>query len=193
MYLGKKVYQSRAIGSVRLTIILLSFILLLNLFFQTMSDPHFLERGDNSLASILSFHWFYPQEIIIYLLTVLIPTLYYSFIRGVRFFEKGVIYNKGLPFFNSTILYRDIEKYEVVHPKYLLAITEKETKDAHLFSISQLDRVVALLDQSGIKGDLGSYSVSDHSAKKKLILLFFIFGVFTALIQYSGVVRYLFR
>ena len=193
MYLGKKVYQSRAIGSVRLTIILLSFILFLNLLSQTLSDPHFLEMGDKSLRAILSFHWFYPEELITYIITILIPTFYYSFIRGVRFFEKGMIYNKGLPFFNTTILYKNIEKYEVIHPKYLLSVTEKETDETHMFSISQLDRVLAILDQSGIKGDLGTSTNKDHKAKMKLIMFFFIFGVLAALIQYFGLVRYIFR
>lgn len=186
-------YQSRAVGSVRLIIIIISFILILNLLFQTLSDPQFIAQNDNSLGAILNFHFFYPHELVLFLLTVIVPAIYYGFIRGVRFYEKGIIYNKGLPFFNATILYRDIEKYEVVHPKYLLSVTEKGTADTHLFSIAQLDRVVAILDQSGIKGDLGSSSISDHKAKRKLILFFFAFGILAALIQYSGLIRYLLR
>lgn len=193
MYLGKKLYHSRALGSVKLISIIMGMILFLNLIFQTYNDPHFLKQIDQSLNGVFAFHWFYPQELFTYILTILIPCMYYGFIRGIKFFEKGVIFNRGLPFFNSTILYRDIEKYEVINPKYLISITEKHSGDEHMFGVGNVDRVIAILDQSGIPGDFGSSKKSDHLAKKKLILIIFIVGVVAALAQYFGFARYLFR
>lgn len=168
-------------------------ILFLNLWFQTLKNSHFKELGYSTIQDVFLYHWLYPEELILYLITVLIPTIYYGFIRGVRFFEKGIIFNRGLPFFNTTVLYKDIKNYEVVNPKYLISIKVKVTEDEHMFSLSKVDRVVAILDQSGIQGDLGTGHASDHVAKKKLILFFFIFGVLAALTQYSGVIRYLFN
>lgn len=193
MYLGKKIYHSRALGSVRLIVVLMSAILLLNLYFQTLQNPHFLDLGYRKIQDIFRYHWIYPQEIILYIVTVLIPSAYYGFIRGVRFFEKGLIFNRGLPFFNTTLLYKDIENYEVVNPKYLISIREKITEDQHMFGLGKVDRAVAIFDQSGIKGDFGTGHAADYMAKKKLILFFFIFGVLAALIQYFGWVRFFFN
>lgn len=193
MYLGKKIYHSRALPSIKLIVISIATILLFNLIFQTYKDPAFVKLGDESVRAVLRYHWYYPEELIIYLLTIFIPTIYYGFIRGIRFFEKGVIFNRGLPFFNTTILYKDIEKYEIVHPKYLLSIKQKVSEDVHMFGLGNIDRALAILDQSDIQGDLGSSTNSDHKAKKKLILYIVLFGVAAAIVQHFGLVRLIFR
>lgn len=161
--------------------------------FQTYSDPHFMQYEDKSLSALFRFHTIYPQEIVIFLLTIFIPALYYGFIRGIKFYEKGVIFNRGLPFFNTVILYKDIEKYEIIHPKYLVSITERSSGDDHLFGVEKIDRVIAIFDQSGIKGEFESANVADHKAKKKLILIIVLFGILAALVQHFGVIRFLFR
>jgi hypothetical protein len=119
--------------------------------------------------------------------------MYYGFIRGASFHENGVIINKGLPFFNTIIFYKDIEGYEVIHPKFFMSIRHKLTEDEILFSINSIDRVVAILDQQGISGNLGERVKTDFNTHKKLILFFLISGVVVGLVQYSGIVRSLFR
>ena len=193
MFLGKKIYHSRALGSVKWIVTSVSLILLSNLFFQTLNDAQFLDQGDKSFRAIWSYHLFYPQELIIFILSVFIPAIYYGYIRGVRFYEKGLIFNRGLPFFNMTVHYNNIKSYEVLNEKHLISITLADSKDDLMFSVGNLDRVVALFDQSGIQGDLGSSASSDYKAKKKLVLVVMIFGVLAALLQYSGLIRYLFR
>lgn len=172
---------------------LISIVLLLNLFFQTFGDEAFQKMGDLSLMGVIKFHIFYPYELIMYLCTIFIPAIYYSFIRGVRFHEHGIIVNRGLPYFNFTILYKDISKYEILQSNHFLSITSMVTEDDYMFTVNDLDRVLAILDQHNINGDLGKSAAGDRAAHKKLALFILIVGVLVSLIQYSGFIRQFFR
>jgi hypothetical protein len=193
MLLGLRLYKSTAIATIKLMSIVISVVLILNLYFQTYNDTVFMEKGLSGFNDVIKFNLFYPEEFITYLLFILTPTMYYGFIRGVSFHENGVIINKGLPFFNSMIFYKEIESYEVIHPKFFMSIKHKLTEDEILFSINSVDRVVAILDQQGISGDLGGKATTDFNTHKKLILFFLMSGIVVGLIQYSGIVRSLFR
>jgi hypothetical protein len=193
MNLGKKLYQSSAMPSIKAMALMISIVLFLNLYFQTFNDPVFIKSGLYLFEDVVKFHLFYPEEFIIYVLTILLPAIYYGFIRGVRFYEKGIIINKGLPFFNMTVPFELIEKFEVINQKHFMSITRKDTEDDYMFSVNQIDRVLAILDQNHITGDLGRTARGDHSAHKKLILFFLIIGILISLLQYSGFIRQLFR
>lgn len=193
MVLGKKLYQSTAMPSIKIMAVIISVVLLLNLYFQTFSDPVFIKTGSYSFTDIIDFHLKYPEEFIIYLCTIFIPSLYYGFIRGVRFYENGIVINRGLPFFNMNIPYSLITNFEVVNQKHFMSITRKDTEDEYMFTVNNIDRVLAILDQNNIKGDLGAVAKEDQTAHKKLILFFIVFGVVISLLQYSGFIRQLFR
>lgn len=193
MSLGRKLYHSTSMPSIKVMAVLIASVLLLNLFFQTLSDPTFIKEGKGSFEEIFNFHLFYPEEFIIYLFTILFPAIYYGFIRGVSFYENGVVINRGLPFFSLTINYDSIKKYEIINRKYFMSITSKETEDDYMFTINDMDRVLAILDQHHISGDLGKKATSDQAAHKKLVLFFIIVGILVSLLQYSGLIGQLFR
>lgn len=193
MELGKRLYKSTALRTLKVTAIAMNVVVLLNLYFQTINDQLFLSRADHSLKGVWNFHLFYPEELIIYLIFILFPSIYYGFIRGVSFFENGIVINRGLPFFKYVIPFNEIESFEVIHPKFLMAIKHKNTEDDILFSIRHIDRAVAILDQHGVKGDLGRKLKGDWNSRKKLVLFFIIAGGLMALIQYSGIIREIFR
>lgn len=171
----------------------ISMVLILNLYYQTFNDPTFLSQEERDFTAVVSFHLFYPQELILYLLSILLPSIYYGFIRGVRFFEGGVLINRGLPFFNIYINYSDIKNFEIIHKKHFISIKLKETEDDHLFTVNDIDRVLAIFDQQHIQGDLGGKARPDQSAHKKLILIFLVCGILFSLVQYFGLARFIFR
>ena len=191
--LGKKLYRSTALPSLKLMAVVIPLVLFFNLYFQTNSDEFFLKNYGGGFQDIIDFHLKYPEEFITYFLAALLPSIYYGFIRGVRFYEKGIIINKGLPFFNLYIPYEVIKKYEVINQKHFMSITRKDTEDDYMFTVNNMDRVLAILDQNHIEGNLGGNAKNDQPAHKKLILFFLIAGVLVALLQYSGFIRDLFR
>lgn len=200
MKLGKKLYHSTSIFTIKLLATIIFLILFANLNFQTLTSAEFnqfvLENGLDEASrfyQVFRFHAVYPEEYIVFCITVLFPVFYYGFFRGVTFYEKGVRINKGLPFFNNVIFYNQIEKYEIIHPKFFLSITQKETDDDILFTVNNVDRVLAILDQNDIHGDLGKKARMDHGAHQKLLIFFVGAGILMAIIQYSGLIRSLLR
>jgi hypothetical protein len=189
---GKKLYKSTALKMVKVLAILISFALFFNLYAHTVQLDIFLKEGWEGRIKFWAYHLANPAELLTYILFVLLPALYYGFIRGVVFFEKGILYNKGLPTFNSFIPYSDIKSFEVISQKHFMSIKSKSTDDEILFSINDMDRVVAILDQNGIKGSLGLDIKKDMAAHKKLGIFFILVGALMYMIQYFGVVRLLF-
>ncbi len=190
---GKKLYGSTSMPSIKVMAFTISFVLLLNLYYQTFNDPIFIQSGSASFSSVVDFHVFYPEDLILYILTILIPSIYYGFIRGVRFYDSGILINKGLPFFNTFINYSDIKNFEIINKKHFVSIKLKDTEDEFMFTVNSIDRVLAIFDQQHISGDLGAKAKSDSSAHKKLVLIFLVFGIIFALIQHFGLMRFIFR
>ena len=198
--LGRALYHSTSIASLKLLSLFIFGILFANLNMQSAARSRFLdfvEKNELSETSIIyqlfSYHTTFPQEYIFFFIAVFIPIVYYGFVRGVTFFENGIRINKGLPFFNTTIHYNQIEKFELIHSRYFLSITQKDTGDDLLFSVNNVDRALAILDQNGIKGDLGIMAKKDSHAHLKLLLFFIVTGILMALIQYSDFIRLLFK
>lgn len=194
----KLLYRSTSIFTVKVLALMIPLVLGLNLYFQTYSSKAFNTFIENkelmaNFESVWIFHKMYPHELIFYIITICIPAIYYGFIRGVRFYEDKVIINRGLPFFNMEIPFEDIGKFEIIHPKFFLSITRKDTEDEILFTVNNVDRVLALLDQHNIKGQLGKGLRKDGGTHKKLILFFLIVGSLMAFVQYFGVIRFIFQ
>src|SRR5690606_10778287 len=97
----------------RLLVLVVFLIFLFNLYAQPVNDPNFVKWNDKSLIGIIKFHWFYPEEFVSFLVTVFLPAVYYGLIRSIRFFENGIIINRGLPFFNRVIFYTQIKSYKI--------------------------------------------------------------------------------
>jgi hypothetical protein len=196
--IGKKLYRSTALPQFKVVFILIALWVFINLYFKTFSDPDFISRGGLELKDIIDFHSLYPVQFIGFVIGTLIPALYYAFFRGIVFFEDGVVINRGLPFFNHCIKYSNIESFKVIHPKYLMSLKRKDIDEELLFTIRDIDRVIAILDQHNIKGDLGTSDLAQSiTISKKVVIYSVIFGIIVSALQYTGVMieinRYLFR
>lgn len=181
--LGKRLYKSSAIPSAKLFIVLIIIGLFINLIIKTYSNPLFLQKSSFNNFTVMDFNLMYPEQLLIYLIFVLFPGIYYGFIRGIYFFEKGIIINRGLPFLNYVILYKNIQSYKIKNPKYLMSVTKTDTSSEIIFTICKSDRAVAILDQHGIKGILAKEKLNEMSANKKLFFYTIVFGIIIYFIQ----------
>lgn len=162
-------------------------MLFVNLYLQTYIDPDFLDSYQHNFMGVIKFHLFYPEQLISLILSTLIPTIYYAFIRGISFYEYGVVANRGLPFMNHTVLYSDIESYKIMHHKYLMSVSRKSMDDELLFTIEDIDRAVAILDQHNIQGDLSNAEFHGSMTTSKKLLIFYVsFFVVVTVLQFSG-------
>ena len=191
---GKKLYKSGALKQFVWVYLSIALLLLINLTFATLFDPIFEKSFQANFSDIVSFHVRYPEDFITYLITILIPVVYFSFIRGINFYEEGLTINRGLPFFNRSVPYKEIEEYKVVHPKFLMSVKRKDIDEEFYFTIKDVDRVVAIFDQHNIKGQLGNEEFQKRmTVNKKLIIFFISFSILMVFIQYFGLVGKIFR
>lgn len=192
--LGKRIYTSRMLWPLRLLVLGVFLFLLVNLFLQTSNDPNYTKWSDNSFVGILRFHLFYPEELLMFVATVFVPAFYYGMVRSIRFFENGIIINRGLPFFNREIFYSQIKSYKIVHPKYLISIVRSDMEDEILLSVSNMQRAIAIFDNHSIPGDLGNKEFKESfSVNKKFVLYVLIFAIIVFFFQYFGLARYILR
>ena len=192
--LGKKLYKSRALPSAKIFLLMVCVGLFVNLYYATLSDPIFIKRGLEGPKGVWSFLLMYPEELITFILFVLAPSIYYGFIRGITFFEEGIVINRGLPFFNHCVRYKHIKEYRMVNPRYLMSVVRKDTEDEILFTICDQDRAVAIMDQQEISGKLGSEDyATTMSAHKKFFIFVIFFGLVVFCIQHYGILGMIFR
>ncbi|MBY0515277.1 MAG: hypothetical protein K2P81_00100 [Bacteriovoracaceae bacterium] len=150
---GKKIYRTSMIAPLRLVLLGLVAFFFHDLYLGTFQEDKFLSAGAFRLLDVARFHLKYPAEFIWLSTLSLPPFLYYAFIRGVRFYEKGYRFNKGIPFLNSWHKYEDIKQYKLLAPKSTLAVFTN-SGDIQLVVDGNIERVIAILDQHGAKGDL---------------------------------------
>ena len=185
--LGKKLYKSKALMPFKVLFLSICIMLFINLYIQTYIDPDFLKNFEHSFWGVMNFHVAYPEQVISLILSTLIPTIYYAFIRGICFYEKGVLVNRGLPFMNHVIAYDDIQSYKIVHHKYLMSFMRKSLREELLFTVQDIDRAVAILDQHNIKGDLSNAEFhGGMTTSKKLIIFYIVFFIVVTILQFSG-------
>ena len=124
---------------------------------------------------------------------VLLPSIYYGFIRGITFFEKAIVINRGIPFWNHIIYYDQIDCYRIMRSKYLMSISKKNNQEL-VFTISDADRAVAIMDQSGIRARFVKDTlINEVSSHKRLLLGITISAIVIYFIQHYAVVSKLFR
>lgn len=185
--LGKKLYKSTALKQFKAVYLSIAIFLLGNLLLQTLGDPTFRADFKSDFSGIVAFHYRYPEDFFLYLLTIFFPAIYYSFTRGIVFCENGMIINRGFPFFNRSVLYDNICAYRIIHRKYLMAVKRSDIDEEFVFTIRDIDRVIAIFDQHDIEGNLGKEGLKKKSPLgKRVIITFILFGLAMGIVQYFG-------
>lgn len=191
--LGQKIYTTKTILSIKLMAGLACVALLINLYYQTFNDPEYTKYLVQNFSQFMAFHLKYPYDILSYIFFIFVPSIYYSFIRGASFFENGIIINRGFPFYNESILYKNVLSYEIIHSKMMIAIRLKTGKEI-IFGVSDLDRVLSIFDQHDVSGDLKAQNKIKFSIHSLITVFFFLMGLSVAIGQSSlDLSRYLFR
>jgi hypothetical protein len=151
--LGKKLYKTSMLNIFRLIILAIVIFFLNDFILDTYTYEKFQADGRFKIVDVIQYHYKYPSEFITFFLLIIVPAFYYSLIRGVCFHERGFVFNRGLPFMNTIVPYSDIKIYKLLHPKHIVTI---HTNKGGVFLIADnsVERIVAILDQHHIQGDL---------------------------------------
>jgi hypothetical protein len=151
--LGKKLYKTSMLNLFKLVILAIVIFFLNDFILDTYTYEKFQVLRRFKILDVIEYHYKYPVEFITFVVLIIIPAIYYAFIRGIRFHEKGFCYNKGIPFLNKNVLYSDVKTYKLLHPKHVVTIRTKKD-EVFLVSDNSIERVIAILDQHNIQGDL---------------------------------------
>lgn len=183
---GKKLYKTSMLNVFRL-VVLLVFIFFLNDFYlDTFTHVNFQLERRFKILDVLNYHYRYPAEFITFFCLYFIPAVYYAFIRGVKFCEKGFVFNRGLPFLNRAVLYEEVKSYKLLHPEYAISVFTK-SGDAFVIADNDMKRVIAILDQQNIHGDLARDDYTKLIANyRKFIYLVISFTAFLFLLKKCG-------
>lgn len=151
--LGKKLYRTGLLNILRLVIIMVVVFFINDFILETYTYSKFESTGHFRIIDVFKYHYKYPWEFLTFCLMILFPAFYYVLIRGTRFFERGFVFNRGLPFLNKTVMYEEVKGYKLLHPQNLVGI--HTNKGEHFIIMdNNLERVIAILDQHNIQGDL---------------------------------------
>lgn len=191
---GKKVYKTKSTSTIKSLAVLSIVVLIINLYYQTFNDPIFMTKYNGSFEDVMKFHLRYPYDILSYLFFILLPSIYYGFIRGNTFYENVVVLNRGFPWYNVIIPYEKIETFEIIHGKLMVAIKLKESKQKYVFGVSDVDRVISLFDKNSVSGDLEDQDTIKLTINSIIMIFFIVMGFSVALGQTGlNLSRYLFR
>lgn len=184
--LGKKLYRTGLLNLLRLVIFMVVVFFINDFILETYSYKKFEPTGHFLLIDVIKYHYKYPAEFITFFCMIIVPAFYYVCVRGTRFYEKGFVFNRGLPFLNKTVLYEDVKGYKFLHPKHLLSInTQNET---FIIMDNNLERVIAILDQHNIQGDLArdDYVNLLSNIRKFIIIVLSFTAIMFVLKKISG-------
>lgn len=185
--LGKRLYKTSMINVLKLIILVIVLIFLNDFILDTYTYEKFQADGRFKIIDVIQYHYKYPHEFIIFFFLFLAPAFYYTLIRGTRFFERGFIFNKGFPFLGKEVLYSDIKTYKLLHPNLLLSIHTKNG-EIYLIADNSVERVIAILDQHNIQGDLARDDYANLITNfKKFILVVLSFTVLIFTLKKLGV------
>ena len=151
--LGKRIYKTSMLNLFRFVILGIVTFFVNDFILETYTYENFDSLKRFRILDVIEYHYRYPGEFVTFLCLIIFPAFYYAFIRGVRFFEKGFVFNRGLPFMSKTILYSDVKVYKLLHPNYIVSI-HTHKGDAFLIADNSIERVIGILDQHNIQGDL---------------------------------------
>jgi hypothetical protein len=184
--LGKKLYKTSMLNEFRLGILALVVFFFNDFYLDTFTYEKFQAGGRFKILDVINYHYYYPHEFITFFCLIIIPAVYYGIIRGVGFYEKGFIFNRGLPFFNKAILYSEIKTYKLLHPKKAISIHSTKG-DVFVIADNTVERVIAILDQHNIQGDLAQDDyVRLITNYKKFLMMVIGFTVFVFVMKRIG-------
>lgn len=182
--LGKRLYRTSMLNLFRLMVLGVVVFFVNDFYLETISNTTYLQmlseltpRFGYRLMNFLIYTYKYPADFISLLLTVIVPAIYFAFVRGVRFHEKGFVFNKGVPFMDSTVLYPDVKSYKLLHPKQALWLTTKGG-DSFIVADNNIERVIAILDQHNVQGDLAVDQYVKFVNNYKRFVMFLITAFF---------------
>jgi hypothetical protein len=150
--MGKKLYKTSMLNVFRLIILGVVIFFFNNFYLETFTNPKFRLEAQFQILDVLEYHLKYPREFINFFCLIIIPAIYYAFIRGISFHEKGFIYNGGLPFMNRGVSFTEVAQYKLLHPELAISIHTKKG-DVFVVADNNIGRVIAILDQHNIQGD----------------------------------------
>ena len=188
MIRGKKLYKTSMLPLFRWFLTLLLVLFFHDFYLETFTDPHFIIQGKLGFLDVWIYHYHYPFELITFASFILPPYLYYSFLRGISFYENGILYNKGLPFYNQFIPYSEIQSFKILHPQHILILYTQN--EMWVVLNSNLDRILAIVDQQNIKGDFSHHELQNLIKHlKKFLRIIFVFVVVIYLVKKFGWLR----
>lgn len=184
--LGKKLYKTSMLNLFRSAILAIVVFFFNDFYLDTFTYENFQLEGRFKILDVINYHYRYPAEFITFFMIIIIPAIYYGVIRGVKFHEKGFVFNRGLPFFNKAVSYEDVKTYKLLHPKKAISI---HTKNGDVFVIAdnRVERVIAILDQHNIQGDLAQDDyVKLITNYKKFMMMVIGFTIFIFVMKKLG-------
>jgi hypothetical protein len=195
--LGKRLYKTSMLNLFRLMVLAVVIFFFSDFYLETITAPKFqamlLELPNNTfMARLLTFFKYllmYPQDFFAFLGTIIVPAFYYAFIRGVRFHEKAFAFNRGIPFLNHIIKYEDVKRYKLFHPKYAISM-HLHNGDSFVIADNSVERVIAILDQQNIPGDLGDDYAKLFTNFKRVVIFVLCFTLLLFLIRKLGNFNY---
>lgn len=184
--LGKKIYKTSMLNLFRLALFGIVMFFFNDFYLETYTYEKFQINRKFEILDVLEYHYRYPYEALSFLIFILAPAFYYSLIRGVKFCERGFVYNRGLPFFNKAVLYEEIKGFKLLHPKKAISIHSKKG-DVFVVADNNVERVIAILDQHNIQGDLAQDDyVKLITNYKKFMMIVIAFTIFIFVIKKLG-------
>lgn len=188
--LGKKLYKTSMLHLFRMILFAIVLFFFNDFYLETFTYEKFQAAGRFEILDVINYHYRYPHEFMTFFFLVIGPAFYYCFFRGVGFYEKGFIYNRGLPFFNKAILYTEIKTYKLLHPNKAISI-HSANGDVFVIADNNVERVIAILDQHNISGDLAQDDyVRLISNYRKFMILVVGFTLFLFFIKKIGLFKY---
>ncbi len=190
---GKRLYKTSMLNLFRLMVLAVVVFFFNDFYLETITASKFQAMlidlpNKTFIGRILTFfnyHYTYPGDFFAFLGTIILPATYYAFIRGVRFHEKAFAFNRGIPFLNHTINYEDVKRYKLFHPKYAISM-HLHNGDSFVIADNSVERVIAILDQHNIPGDLGDDYAKIFVNFKRVVIFVLSFTVLLFIIRKLG-------
>jgi hypothetical protein len=184
--MGKQLYRTSMVNIFRLIILLIVVFFFNDLYLDTFTHENFQLERRFKIFDVLNYHYRYPGEFVTFFCLIVIPGVYYAFIRGVRFLERGFVFNRGIPFLNRSVPYEEVKSYKLLHPEYAISIFTK-SGETYVIADNDMKRVIAILDQQNIKGDLaGDDYVKLIANYRKFIFVVIGFTAFLFVLKKFG-------
>lgn len=184
--MGKRLYKTSMLNIFKLVVALIVVFFFNDLYLDTFTHENFQREARFKIFDVLNYHYRYPGEFITFFFLIIIPGTYYAYIRGVRFHEKGFIFNRGLPFLNRKFAYDEVKSYKLLHPKFAISVSTK-SGDVFVIADDNMERVIAILDQQNIPGELSRDEYTRLIANyRKFIFVVIGFTAFLFLLKKFG-------